>query len=163
MQYYAQIARGYEELHREEQLGKLKLVLERVRCERTDKLLDVGCGTGLGSLLFNCFKVGVDPVFELLVQAKSRMAVVQGVAEQLPFKDNSFDIVICLTALHNFADPQRALLEMKRVGTGRFVISVLKRARAFEQLMKLVSSTFKVREMLEDPRDIILFCEGKVN
>ncbi len=159
MRYYAQIAQGYEELHREEQLSKLKLVLDRLQYQKTDKVLDVGCGTGLSTLLFSCPKFGVDPTFELLQQAKSRLPVAQGIAEQLPFKDNSFTIVICLTALHNFTDPQRALLEMKRVGTGRFAISILKRAKAFEQLMTLVSQTFKVKEMLEDPRDVILFCE----
>ena len=159
MQYYSQIAAGYEELHREEQLGKLKFVMERMPYQKTDKLLDVGCGTGLSSLLFNCQKVGIDPTFELLEQAKKRMPVVQGIAEQLPFKDNSFDIVICLTALHNFTDPQRALLEMKRVCAGRFAISILKRAKNVEDLMKLVSKTFTVKEMLEDPKDFILFCE----
>jgi ubiquinone/menaquinone biosynthesis C-methylase UbiE len=159
MRYYAQIAQGYEELHRDEQLGKLRLVMQRMPYQKADKVLDVGCGTGLSTLLFTCFKAGVDPTFELLQQAKKRMPVVQGVAEQLPFQDNSFDIVVCLTALHNFADPQRALLEMKRVGTGRFAISILKRAKNFDNLMKMVSQTFKVKEMLEDPKDIILFCE----
>ncbi len=159
MRYYAQIAQGYEELHHEEQLGKLKHVFERLPYQKTDKVLDVGCGTGLSSLLFTCQKFGIDPTFELVQQARKRMPVVQGVAEHLPFKDNSFGIVICLTALHNFSDPERALLEMKRVGTGRFAISILKRAKTFDHLMKLVSQTFKVKEMLEDPRDIILFCE----
>ncbi|MEM2916523.1 MAG: methyltransferase domain-containing protein [Candidatus Woesearchaeota archaeon] len=159
MGYYSGIARGYEELHKEEQLGKLKIVLERLPYNKTDKVLDVGCGTGLSSLLFTCKKFGVDPTFELLQQAKPRMPVVQGVAEHLPFQDNSFDIVVCLTALHNFTDPLRALLEMKRVGRGRFAISILKRARNCEELMGLVSKTFKVKEMLEDPKDFILFCE----
>ncbi|MEM4240213.1 MAG: methyltransferase domain-containing protein [Candidatus Woesearchaeota archaeon] len=159
MHYYAQIAQGYEELHKEEQLGKLKVVLERVQYQKTDKVLDVGCGTGLSSLLFRCQKFGIDPAFELLEQAKARMPVVQGTAEDLPFSDNAFDIVICLTALHNFTDPQRALLEMKRVCTGKFAISILKRAKEFDNLLKLVSKTFKVREMLEDPKDFILFCE----
>jgi ubiquinone/menaquinone biosynthesis C-methylase UbiE len=159
MQYYAQISQGYEELHREEQLGKLKAVMDRMKYEKTDKVLDVGCGTGLSSLLFKCQKFGVDPTFELLQQAKKRMPVAQGVGESLPFKDNAFDIVICLTALHNFQDPQRGLLEMKRVGTGRFAISILKRAKQFDALMKMVNATFKVKEMLEDPKDIILFCQ----
>ncbi len=159
MAYYSGIAQGYEELYREEQLGKLKVVLERLPYCKTDRVLDVGCGTGLSSLLFTCQKFGVDPTFELLQQAKARMPVVQGVAEQLPFRDNSFDIVVCLTALHNFTDPLRALLEMKRVGTGRFAISILKRAKDCEGLMKMVSRTFKVKEMLEDPKDFILFCE----
>jgi len=113
----------------------------------------------LSSLLFTCQKFGIDPTFELLEQAKQRLPVVQGMAEDLPFKDNSFDIIVCLTALHNFKDPQRALLEMKRVCTGRFAISILKRARNSEDLMKLVSQTFQVKEMLEDPKDFILFCE----
>jgi ubiquinone/menaquinone biosynthesis C-methylase UbiE len=158
MRYYAQIASGYEELHREEQLGKLRLVMQHLQYEKTDKVLDVGCGTGLSTLLFNCKKFGIDPTFELVQQAKKRMPVVQGNGEQLPFRDNSFDIVICLTALHNFTDPQRGLLEMKRVGTGRFAISILKRAKAFDALMKMASETFRVREMLEDPKDVILFC-----
>jgi len=159
MRYYAQIAQGYEELHREEQLGKLRLVLERLPYQRTDRVLDVGCGTGLSSLLFNCKKFGIDLTFELLRQAKARLPVVQGVAEHLPFRDNVFDIVVCLTALHNFTDPLRALLEMRRVGTGRFAISILKRAKDFDNLLKLVSQTFRVREILEDPKDFILFCE----
>jgi ubiquinone/menaquinone biosynthesis C-methylase UbiE len=157
--YYSQIARGYEELHREEQLGKLKLVMERMHYCMEDRVLDVGCGTGLSSLLFTCFKAGVDPAIELLQQAVRHMPVVLGVAESLPFMDNSFSIVVCLTALHNFADPQRALLEMKRVCTGRLAISILKRAKEFNSLMKLISRTFKVREMLEDPKDVVLFCE----
>ena len=161
MRYYSQIAQGYEELHKDEQLGKLKKVIEHIQYNKSDKLLDVGCGTGVSSLLFNCQKFGVDPTFELLEQAKPRLPVVQGKAEDLPFKDNAFDIVICLTALHNFSDPQRGLLEMKRVGTGKFAISILKRARNIEELMKLVSQTFKIKEMLEDPKDIILFCEAE--
>lgn len=159
MGYYAGISQGYEELHKEEQLSKLKTVLEHFPYNKTDKVLDVGCGTGLSSLLFNCQKFGVDPTFELLEQAKARLPVAQGMAEHLPFKDNSFDIVICLTALHNFTDPLRGLLEMKRVGMGKFAISILKRAKECDNLMKMVSQTFKVKEMLEDPKDFILFCE----
>ncbi len=159
MAYYSGIAQGYEELHKEEQLGKLRIIIERLPFQKTDKVLDVGCGTGLSSLLFTCQKFGIDPAFELLQQAKPRMPVVQGVAEQLPFRDNSFEIVVCLTALHNFTDPARALLEMKRVGVGKFAISILKRAKNCDELMRLVSKTFKVREMLEDLKDFILFCE----
>lgn len=156
--YYEEIARGYEELHREEQLSKLKLVLDKMPHEKEDTLLDVGCGTGLSSSLFNCKKVGVDPAKELLLQAKNRLPAVQGVAEHLPFLDKSFSLLVCLTALHNFADPEKALQEMKRVCSGRAAISVLKQAKGFDKLLELVSKTFKVKEMLEESRDIILFC-----
>ena len=47
MNYYDKIAKGYEELHKEEQLKKIKLIKTILKVNPTDKLLDVGCGTGL--------------------------------------------------------------------------------------------------------------------
>lgn len=159
MSYYDHIAKGYEALHREEQFGKLKLVLERMPYSKTDKLLDVGCGTGLGSALFGCEKFGVDSSIELLKQARQRMPVVRGLAESLPFADKCFDKLVCLTALHNFGNPEQALKEMKRVCKGRMVVSVLKRAKRFDELLELINKTFKVKEMLEEWQDVIVFCE----
>ena len=40
---------------------------------------------------------------------------VQGDAEQLPFSDNSFDIVISRLAFHHFSNPKRCFSEMTRV------------------------------------------------
>ena len=50
----------------------------------------------------------------------------EGVAEQLPFPDNSFDLVLCQFALMFFADKAAALAEMRRVaaGNGRVLLSV---------------------------------------
>jgi SAM-dependent methyltransferase len=36
-------------------------------------------------------------------------------AEDLPFPDGSFDVVVCRVAAHHFTDPQRAIREMARV------------------------------------------------
>jgi SAM-dependent methyltransferase len=50
----------------------------------------------------------------------------EGNAEQLPFPDGSFDLVLCQFALMFFADRAAALAEMRRVvgGSGRAVVSV---------------------------------------
>jgi SAM-dependent methyltransferase len=42
-------------------------------------------------------------------------------AEELPFPDGSFDVVVCRVAAHHFTDPGRAVREMARV-TRRLVV-----------------------------------------
>jgi SAM-dependent methyltransferase len=42
-------------------------------------------------------------------------------AEELPFEDGAFDVVVCRVAAHHFTDPGRALREMARV-TRRLVV-----------------------------------------
>ena len=67
MNYYNEIAEGYNELHKEEQLNKLKIIKENIEINKTDKLLDVGCGTGISSD-FDCNVYAIDPSEELLKQ-----------------------------------------------------------------------------------------------
>jgi ubiquinone/menaquinone biosynthesis C-methylase UbiE len=43
-------------------------------------------------------------------------------AEDVPFADRSFDVVVCRTAAHHFADAARAVREMARVSAGRVLI-----------------------------------------
>ena len=39
----------------------------------------------------------------------------KGVVQELPFEDESFDIVSCRYAFHHFADPKPVISEMVRV------------------------------------------------
>ena len=43
-------------------------------------------------------------------------------AEDLPFADGSFDIVVCRNGVHHFADARAAVAEMARVARGRVVV-----------------------------------------
>jgi SAM-dependent methyltransferase len=43
-------------------------------------------------------------------------------AESLPFADGAFDVVVCRTAAHHFADPGAAVREMARVSSDRVLI-----------------------------------------
>ena len=87
---------------------------------RGASILDVGCGTGIAALPFasNGFPVaGVDASEAML--AKARAAVpnvefVQGSAENLPFTDERFDVVISAQAFHRF-DRVKAFDEIHRV------------------------------------------------
>ena len=152
MTYYDDIANGYNELHKEEQLKKLKIIKENLEINNSDKLLDVGCGTGFSLDYFDCDCQGIDPSKEM---AKNNKKIIIGKAENLPFKDNSYDIVISVTAIHNFDDIEAGLKEIKRVGKDKFVFSVLKKSKSFEKIKKLLYETFNVKKEIEEEKDIV--------
>tara|TARA_Y100000031_G_C7998126_1_gene282314 strand:- start:65 stop:538 length:474 start_codon:yes stop_codon:yes gene_type:complete len=154
MNYYDEISEGYDELHREEQEKKLEIIKKHLKVRKTDRLLDVGCGSGLSSG-FDCQVIGIDPSFKLL--EKSFTNKVHGYGEYLPFKDDSFDIVVSITALQNFEDIELGLSEMKRVGMDRFVISFLRKSDKREKIMGLVMKYFTVEKVIDEEKDVILF------
>lgn len=154
--YYDNIANGYEGLHREEQLKKLRIIKENLVVNKEDLMLDVGCGPGFSSEIFDCKIIGLDPSAELLKKCSFR--TVEAGAEEIPFLDHYFDIVISVTAIHNFDDYKQGLLEMKRVGTGRFAFSILKKANDFEEIIKFIKKNFEVKKEVNEEKDLIIFC-----
>ncbi len=83
-------------------------------------VLDVGCGTGLGSLPFfsgDYTVVGVDLSREMLKKAISRIPIKQrnrhmlfvADAEHLPFKPNLFDVCIGMGILHHVHDLKKVV------------------------------------------------------
>ena len=110
MNYYNSIAKSYNELHGEEQSNKLMIIKDNIKISKSTKILDVGCGTGISSDI-DCFVIGIDPSIELLKLNNMGIKVL-GTAEKIPFKDNSFDIVMSVTALHNFKNIEKTMVEL---------------------------------------------------
>ena len=156
MGYYDMIAHSYNELHGDEQLNKLSIIMDNIEVTQKTRLLDVGCGTGLSSG-FNCFVVGIDPALGMLRINRSKIKVA-GCAERLPFRDNSFDIVISVTAIHNFSSIGKAVQEMSRVCRGQLVFTILKKANDFEKIAQLLESSFIVSKKIEGEKDTIIIC-----
>lgn len=94
-------------------------------------VLDAGCGEGetlerLGSILPNRI-TGVDLNPESVAFAADRIPGGEfSVANlfELPFEDDSFDLVLCLEVLEHIPDPAPALAELSRVCRGDIVLSV---------------------------------------
>lgn len=88
------------------------------------KVLDVACGEGYGSNLMKTWGaksvIGVDVSKEALEKANKNFAQ-EGVefinhsAEELPFEDNSFDVVISLETIEHLDHPEKFIQEIKRV------------------------------------------------
>lgn len=90
------------------------------------RLLDIGCGAGHASFVA-AGQVAHVTAYDLSAQmldvvsqtAKQRglenLTVRQGVAEHLPFEDNSMDIVISRYSAHHWQDPGLALREVRRL------------------------------------------------
>jgi ubiquinone/menaquinone biosynthesis C-methylase UbiE len=156
--YYDDIADGYEELHKEEQLRKLRIIKEHLRFDRSDLMLDVGCGPGFASEILDCRLVGLDPSKELLKRCSFKTICCE--AEEIPYPDKYFDVVISVTSIHNFNDVEAGLLEMKRVGKERFAFSILKKTGNSEKIRTLIEKIFSVKKVIKDEQDLIIIAKS---
>jgi SAM-dependent methyltransferase len=100
------------------------LVVDRIGLRPGERALDVGCGAG-AALAALAGKVGADhvagvdpsrPFVELARQRVPGADVRVGEAEELPFADDSFDVVASQLVVNFMADPHRGVREMCRVG-----------------------------------------------
>jgi demethylmenaquinone methyltransferase / 2-methoxy-6-polyprenyl-1,4-benzoquinol methylase len=98
-----------------------------------DTVLDVATGTGAVAVELNrrtgCAVVGIDQSAEMLAEARrrtgSRIELVQGDAERLPFPDASFDGLTVTYLLRYVDDPGATLRELARVvRPGRTIASL---------------------------------------
>jgi ubiquinone/menaquinone biosynthesis C-methylase UbiE len=85
------------------------------------KLLDVGCGSGyfIKMAVDKGFDVtGIDATTEFIAEAKKRVSKANflvGEMEDLPFEEESFDLVCGFNSFQYAADTENALIEAQRV------------------------------------------------
>ncbi|HYD02847.1 MAG TPA: class I SAM-dependent methyltransferase [Alphaproteobacteria bacterium] len=168
--YYDSIAKGYNELHAEEQLKKLEIIGKELKTnpdlsgfmKPNYSLLDVGCGTGISTGFFNCkTRIGIDPSKNLIAIAKTHYPMIDFQvcgAEDISFKDKKFDIVISLTAIQNFSDLEKGLSEIKHVGKDKFILTFLKKSQKNKQIDEFIRKKFDVIKFIDEEKDYIYFC-----
>jgi len=157
---YNFFARSYNELYEEEQINKLKIIKEYLKLKKSDKLLDIGCGTGISTNFFKCNTQGIDPSKEMMKLGKGKRE--EGKAEDLKFKNSSFDIILAITSIHNFDDPKKAIEEIKRVSkkNAQIVITLLKKSPKYNSIKKLIEIKLEIIKEIDETKDTIFMCKN---
>ena len=112
----------------------LEAVVQEVK--QPARVLDIGCGTGrllraVATRFPDTELVGIDPAATMVEQAEASprsnvpIRALQARAEDLPFPDDRFDLVLSTMSFHHWTNQQRALCEISRVLTpeGRFTLT----------------------------------------
>jgi ubiquinone/menaquinone biosynthesis C-methylase UbiE len=114
-------------------LGRfLRRVSELAASQHPRRILEVGCGEGfvlatLAARLPGSRLAGLELDEAALGEARRRCpgaTLVRGDACALPFRAESFDLVVCLEVLEHLPDPVRALRELRRVTRAGCLLSV---------------------------------------
>jgi SAM-dependent methyltransferase len=113
-------------LHRDP--ARLRRLIDAARPRAGETALDIACGPGIVAAGFASAGVrviGIDASPGMLREAVASGALLaRAAAEQLPFADGAFDLVVCRNSFHHFRDPVPVMAEIARVlrGGGRAVI-----------------------------------------
>ena len=136
--------------------------------EDTDKVLEISTGTGdnFRFLNKNADYYGVDISMGMLRQAKKHLkkwkvksTLIHGEGENLPFKDNFFDVVFHCGGINFFNDKQKAINEMIRVAKSGTKILIVdetdKLVKANYQKNPFIKNDFKDAEKAKIPVDLV--------
>ncbi|MFC1534888.1 class I SAM-dependent methyltransferase, partial [Thermodesulfobacteriota bacterium] len=86
------------------------------------RVLNVGAGMGSYEPE-DCEVVAIEPSYEMIAKRKSsKVKLIQGFAENLPFGDKDFDISMGILTIHHWSDTVSGLQEMLRVSKDKIVL-----------------------------------------
>ena len=145
----------------EQLLPAAEVVVAQASLEEGERVVDVGCGTGNAALLAaerGAAVTGVDPAQRLLdvgaataAERGLEVTFVLGEAADMPFEDDSADVVLSVFGVIFAPDPTSAAAETDRVTApgGRLLLSAWIPEGAVSQAVRLARHT--VAEILGQP------------
>ncbi|BCS97888.1 methyltransferase type 11 [Desulfoluna limicola] len=122
--------------HRDAAERQAQLLVKLTKPAYGDRILDIGCGTGVTLACLDRMKPGLDftgldaSTYMLDIAGetlKNRAELFKGTAEELPFEDNAFNFAILNLTLEFVASPEKAIAEAARVAKDRLYIGFFNR------------------------------------
>ena len=109
-----------------------QLFLALLQPRSGERILDIGCGHGNHLLIFAKMGLnlcGLDASSHMIEKAGKRLghicAFKKGIAEDLPFEDNEFDLAVLINTLEFLDEPLQALREAGRVANRKVFVGVI--------------------------------------
>ena len=128
---YGKIASTYDKRYNVNYLVNIENEIRNIILSNKFKtILEAGCGTGrwISSLGDESKKIyGLDYSFEMIKIPKVNklyLNLVNADAVNIPFKDNFFDLIFCVNAIHHFPDKGKFIYECKRILTNNGMLAV---------------------------------------
>ncbi len=126
VEQFTRWAKPFSELPVHSEANGLARTLTAARISSEQRVLDVACGPGIVSCaaaLQAAHVTGIDLTPAMIVQARERQTSLKlnniewhvGDATQLPFANDTFDVVLTRYSFHHMPNPTATLCEMKRV------------------------------------------------
>lgn len=142
-------------------------------------IIDIGCGTGLfiehilnsGDLdrVLECYYIAVDISWNMLLQFKlklfdlknkTKILLMLADIDNLPFRDNSFNLVFSLTSFQNLPNILSGIQESLRVSSNKsdFKFSILRKKLDLNLILELLTPFVKNLEVINKDyiEDIII-------
>ncbi|MFP4568321.1 MAG: class I SAM-dependent methyltransferase, partial [Candidatus Woesearchaeota archaeon] len=166
--YYDEISEGYDELHQDEQTEKILLITNNVDISSDSIILDIGGGTGILSVFISAKKiVNLEPSQKMIdvgIKKQRNFIPICDVAENTKnhFKEDEFDYVVSLTAMHHITDRQKVFDAIKHVSkkNALIIISLLKRAESTPLIIDDLVAYFNFVDELISKKDVILILKN---
>lgn len=141
-------------------------------------MLDVGCGNGHWTRILAPYleegaeitAIDNDPRWfkenreleDLFIQTGNAFQLLKGTAENLPFPDNSFDLVTCQTVLIHVPEPAKAIKEMKRVLKNGGTLLCVEPNNIVQSLIKTsITKNESIEETLDHIKYRLIIEKGK--
>ncbi len=162
---YNETATHYDDRYLPIQSQKYQYVLKKIELQEV-RTLDVGGGSGLFARLTGRITDVVDISVGLLAQGVphcSECNWIAGDGENLPIRKGAYGVVVSFSALQNYPDRKKGLLEMLRVldKSGILVVTALGKSMDWKELETLAKGVGMNFDRLDLPIEDVGIVGGK--
>ncbi|MGN0143658.1 MAG: class I SAM-dependent methyltransferase [Clostridium sp.] len=126
-------------------------IIHRIIQANPDKMLDLGCGNGnilkIINKMLSTDLYGIDISKNMIREARKNLGtnvkLTVGDAENLPYNDEEFSVVLCNASFHHFPNPDIVLSEIKRVLKKDGILILGDKTGPFDLYTKIINKFLK--------------------